>query len=77
MVVSIHDPPMFERGPMSPRAPVTHTNLRLPQALYEDVRKLAEEQGISVNAMMILLIRGGLASYPRQERPQPPAQEDK
>jgi hypothetical protein len=77
MVVSTHDPLMLERGPMSPRASVTHTNLRLPKTLYDDVRKLAEEQGISVNAMMILLIRGGLVSYPRQQLPQPPASEDK
>lgn len=57
---------------MSPKVPVIHTNLRLPQELYEQIKALAERDGISINAAMIILLRAGIYEHGRRFSPPPP-----
>jgi hypothetical protein len=47
---------------MPSKAPTLH--VRLPAALAEQVRRLADEQGVSLNTMLVALISRATAEYP-------------
>src|SRR3712207_4170752 len=41
------------------------TNLRLPEELYEEIKRLAEKELRSINAQMVILLQSAVASQPR------------
>lgn len=47
------------------------TNLRLPEELYERIRRLAEHERRSINAQMVVLLEDGFA-YQEQVPPRRP-----
>jgi hypothetical protein len=48
--------------------PETRTQIRLPTALYEEIRRLAEKDLRSINAQMVRLLQEAVAARKRAER---------
>lgn len=59
---------------MAPTA--TNLRLRLPKALAERVRELADEQGVSINTLLVALVAGSV-SFDLRPDPEPTDQPTK
>jgi hypothetical protein len=51
---------MTHSPPITVKADPAGYALRLPRDLYEQVKVLADEQGLSVNTLLVALIAGGI-----------------
>gem|GEM_PF-2707342 len=53
------------------------TNLRLPEALYEQVKQLADKELRSINAQMVVLLQSAVAASQRIQRREAEQGEDR
>lgn len=52
-------------NPQRDPQPTNSLRLRLPRSLDQRVRALAKAEGVSLNQMLVTLVSGGIATYPK------------